>query len=59
MDHFFGLILACLSGIVLLLGLLTKVSRNARQLVGEWKKWQVLLAPQHNSKSPRLKSPSL
>jgi hypothetical protein len=59
MDHFFCLILVCLSGIALLLGTLTKVSKNARLLVGEWKKWQVLLAPKHNSKKPRLKSPSL
>jgi hypothetical protein len=59
MDHFFRLILVCLFGTALLFGALTKVSKSARQLVGEWKKWQVLLAPKHNSKKPRLKSPSL
>jgi hypothetical protein len=53
MDHVFQLILVRLTGISLLLLLLTKVSKNARALFGEWKKWQILLAPKNNSKKTR------
>jgi hypothetical protein len=59
MDHFLRLILVCLFGLSLLLSALTKVSKNARGLLGEWKKWQVLLAPKHKTRKPQLKSPSL
>jgi hypothetical protein len=53
MDQVFQLILVRLMGISFLLFWLTKVSKNARALFGEWEKWQILLAPKHNSKKPR------
>jgi hypothetical protein len=52
-DHVFQLIPICLLGVSLLLRSLTKVSKNARELFGEWKKWQILLASKHGTKKTR------